>query len=58
MITIQLDEYDRHYSVADTYEWCVRELGPIRKGIWRYKGKGCFAFTTQEDAMMFALRWS
>jgi hypothetical protein len=43
-------------------KWCRENFGPSDEwrniNRWTYKFQGKFIFVNEEDAMMFALRWS
>lgn len=50
-------------KIANATEWCAvmfdRSLYPYEQGyIWGYIGLGEFKFQHEEDAVLFALRWT
>ena len=45
----------RYQGWKPCIDWCEENFG--NKGGWWYIGEGVFEFSSQEDYMMFTLRW-
>ena len=61
MITINMDK-DASPEWREAIVWCMENFGPSYEwrniNRWTYKFQGKFIFVNEEDAVLFALRWS
>lgn len=60
---VQADIFSRHTDFDEVMEWASNSFGPngpIEGSCtrWVYLTSGKFGFLFEEDAVMFALRWS
>jgi hypothetical protein len=58
VVTVPSTQYmgSQFFSWIDPYMWCVNHFG--QEGWYNGTCPGLFAFANEQDAVMFALRWS
>ena len=58
-VKISLDLSNRVDRSDAVYAWCFEQFGPENINWWRAVSGTfpCYTFWSEQDAMMFALRW-
>jgi hypothetical protein len=49
--------HSKYSNFAEIHDWCDKHFGPQNEG-WILKGPNVYGFKTEQDKLLFALRWA